>query len=776
MLTTLSEQAAYRGQIAHREWLHPQSARYGSLEPPPPARLREALAELGITRLYSHQAQAFEAARRGEHVGVLTATASGKTLCYQLPLLEAALADPRARGLLLFPTKALAQDQLRKLEALLRAAPLLRAGIYDGDTPQAERAGLRASANLLLSNPDMLHVGVLPNHQRWARFFANLRYVVIDEAHVYRGVFGSNVALLLRRLRRLCDEYGSRPQFICCSATIANPQEHLQTLIGAPVTLVDDDGAPRGSREFVFWNPPPIHRQAAAGEQQQVPQAGEKHKSDGATRRSTNAETTALFSTLVRAGIKTLTFTRARKIAELMLRYVQDALAKEAPELVGRVASYRAGYLPAQRRKIEQALADDELLGVISTNALELGVDIGGLDAVLLNGYPGTVASTWQQVGRAGRSGGHSLAVLVALEDPIDQFYMRHPEQFFGRSHEHARVNLENPYILADHLRCAAYEKPLSRDDERYFGAELAVLVNELSAEGLLRLRQGRAYAPIASYPAEEVNIRSSSSQQFELIDVSQGGKLIERVDAARALYELHPGAVYLHQGEEYLVTDLDLAQQRASARPASVSYYTQPRDVTDIQVLERLRERPLGPTSICFANVDVTRTIVGYRRKAHYSEIMLGAYELDLPPQSFATQAVFLTLPRPICQRVLTACGDLPGALHALEHAMIGMLPIFALCDRWDIGGVSTALHPDTGQATIFIYDGIPGGVGITELGYEQLEAWLGSTLHLLAECPCESGCPSCVHSPKCGNGNQPLDKGGAQLLAELILGNQAT
>jgi DEAD/DEAH box helicase domain-containing protein len=408
---------------------------------------------------------------------------------------------------------------------------------------------------------------------------------------------------------------------------------------------------------------------------------------------------------------------------------------------------------------------------VISTNALELGVDIGGLDAVLLNGYPGTVASTWQQAGRAGRSGGHSLAVLVAMEDPIDQFYMRHPEEFFGRSHEHARVNLENPYILADHLRCAAYEKPLSREDERYFGPELAPLVRDLAAEGLLVVRNARAYPPAASYPAEEVGIRSSSSQQFELVDSSREHRLIERVDAARALYELHPGAIYLHQGEEFLVTELDLAQHTAFARPASVSYYTQPRDVTDIQVIQAQRERPVGATVACFGTVDVTRTIVGYRRKAHYSEIMLGEHDLDLPSQSFETQAIWFTAPRAICQQVIAACGDLPGALHALEHTMIAMLPIFALCDRWDIGGVSTAFHPDTNEATIFIYDGVPGGVGIAELGFEQLEAWWRATLALLDECPCPSGCPSCVQSPKCGNGNQPLDKDGARALVECLL-----
>lgn len=751
-ITTLLDRPEHRERIVHVERLGPQMAQYAAPDAPLPAPLQAALAARNIARLYDHQAQAVDLARAGQHFGVVTATASGKTLCYHLPTLEALHENPRARAMYLFPTKALAQDQLRALRELAGDhLPHVRPAIYDGDTPQNERSTIRTSANVLLTNPDMLHIGILPNHATWSRFLSRLKIVVIDEAHIYRGVFGSHVALLLRRLRRLCQQHGSDPQFIFASATIGNPHDHLQTLLGDEVAIIEANGAPRGPRTIVFWNPP---LQSAASDQ----------------RASTNVETTGLFTELVERQIQTITFTRARKIAELLVRYARERLEPRHPDLAARIRSYRAGYQAQDRRAIEQALSRGDLVGLVSTNAMELGVDIGGLDAALLNGYPGTVASTWQQLGRAGRGQQPSLGVLVAFDDPMDQYWMRHPNEFFARPHEQARVALDNPYILGDHLLCAAYEQPLEAEETvQWFGEAALPLVEGLIADGLLKERAGKAYVPIGTYPAQHVSIRATGGETIELR--TEAGQLIERVPLNRAPFEIHNGAIYLHQGESYLVLELDLVQRVAIARQADVNYYTQPRDVTDVQVVEERARREAGTTIACFGAVDVRRTVVGYRRKALYKEDVLSDHELDLPPQQFVTHAMWFTLPRPVADRIKLAQQDLRGGLHAAEHAMIALLPLLAMCDRWDIGGVSTAWHPDTDAATIFIYDGVPGGVGITELGYEQLEAWWRMTRDLLRECPCADGCPSCVQSPKCGNGNQPLDKAVALDILETLL-----
>ncbi len=739
-LQTLREDPNNHDRIVHVQEEGPRAALFEDLDPPLAPSLQKALAAQGITRLYRHQAQAVAATRSGGHVGVVTATASGKTLCYHLPTLEALLADPRHRALYLFPTKALAQDQLRSLRELTVGLPHIRPAIYDGDTPQYERAAIRASANVLLSNPDMLHVGILPNHERWRRTLQNLRLVVIDEAHIYRGVFGSHVAQLLRRLRRICAYYGSSPQFVLASATIGNPRQHLTALIGDEVAIVDDDGAPRGPRTLIFWNPPLLSVASGA-------------------RRSANVETTALFADIVEREIRVLAFTRARKIAELLLRYARSRLDGPHRSLGKRIAAYRAGYTPEDRRAIERKLFDGELLGVVSTNALELGVDIGGLDVTILNGYPGTVASTWQQWGRAGRGQLPSAGFLVALDDPMDQYWMRHPAEFFTRSHEQARVALANRYILADHLLCAAFERPLEPEEMvRWFGDPALDVAQDLLARGDLAARGGRAFVPGDRYPAQEVSIRATGGEAVELR--TEDGRLVERVPLNRVPFEIHPGAVYLHQGESYLVLDLNLLERTAIARLADVQYYTQARDVTDIRVLAVEEQRAAGTTTACFGEVDVRRAVTGYRRKALYREDVISDHELDLPPQEFVTKAVWWTLPRPEVERLRTTGADLPGGLHGAEHAMIALLPLLAMCDRWDIGGVSTAWHPDTGEATVFVYDGVPGGVGISELGYARIEEWWRMTADLLRDCPCADGCPACVQSPKCGNGNEPLDK----------------
>jgi len=752
LVRTLRDDPVNHERIVHVHEQHPQVALYQDLQPSLPVPITRALAAGGVTRLYRHQAQAVAATRAGNNTGVVTATASGKTLCYHLPTLEALFHDPRGRALYLFPTKALAQDQLRSLRALTAGLPHIRAAIYDGDTPQAERAAVRASANIILSNPDMLHVGILPHHARWSRMLARLRFVVVDEAHLYRGVFGSHVALVLRRMRRICAIYGSKPQFILASATIGNPREHLEALVGEPVTVIDDDGAPRGPRTLIFWNPPLL-------------------SADSGARASTNVETTALFTDLVTREVRTLAFTKARKIAELLLRYARSRLDGSERRFSKQIASYRAGYSPEDRRAIEQRLFSGDLLGVISTNALELGVDIGGLDATIINGYPGTVASTWQQWGRAGRAHLASLGVLVALDDPMDQYWMRHPEEFFTRPHEHARIALRNPYILADHLRCAAYEQPLEPDETAHWFGEAALgVVDDLLTNGALAARGERVYVPGDSYPAHEVSIRATGGESVELR--AEDGRLIERVPLNRAPFEIHQGAIYLHQGESYLVLDLDLSRHQATGRLADAQYYTQARDSTDINVQSIIEERPAGTTMASFGEVNVRRWVSGYRRKALYREDVISDHELELPPQEFVTQAVWWTLPQPAAEQFRTAAADLPGGLHAAEHAMIALLPLLAMCDRWDIGGVSTAWHPDTGAATVFIYDGVPGGVGISELGYSRLEEWWRMTAELLRDCPCKEGCPSCVQSPKCGSGNEPLDKAVALTILELMLG----
>jgi DEAD/DEAH box helicase domain-containing protein len=602
--------------------------------------------------------------------------------------------------------------------------------------------------------------------------------VVLDELHTYRGVFGSHVALIVRRLRRLCAHYGAAPQFICCSATSANPQEHLQALVGDPVTLIDADGAPQGAREFVLWNPPVIETRRQGD--METGRYGETARSprlpftlspslESGRRRSTNIETANLLATLVRANVKTLAFTRTRRGAELVLRYTREALENSGSLLAKRVAAYRAGYTPEERRRLEQDFMCGDLLGLVSTNALELGVDIGGVDAVLIAGFPGTVASAWQQAGRGGRSQGNSLATLIAQDDPLDQFYMRHPEQFFSRPHEHARVALENPYILTDQLRCAMSELPLHDADSLWFGPTFPALRDWLLRHGeLAPLPDGRA-AATGKHPAAQVNIRSADGDPVALRDI-ESGRTIEQLSATRAPFEVYPGAIYLHQGDSYLVSALN--GRSADARRAQVNYYTQPREETSIAIERVQQERQIGPAKLYVGVVEVTRQVTGYRRKEHHSEALLSEHDLSLPPQVFRTIAVWWTVPEELCRRIELVCPDVVDGLHAMEHACIGLLPLFAQCDRADIGGLSQDMHPGTGLATIFVYDGVPGGVGIAQLGYEQAEEWWLQTRALLTDCPCAEGCPACIQSPKCGNGNQHLSKIGAAALASLLLG----
>jgi DEAD/DEAH box helicase domain-containing protein len=750
----------YRQQVVHIERIAPKDAAFGKLDKRLHPSLQACLKSLGISALYSHQAKALDAILAGNNVIIATPSASGKTLCYHLATVEALLRDRDSRAFYLFPTKALAQDQLRSLRQLLSFVSLegkgsqailaQAAATFDGDTPQSERASIRRQARVVLTNPDMLHLGILPNHQSWSRFLRNLKYVVVDEAHIYRGVFGSHVANVLRRLRRLCSFYGSTPQFVCCSATIANPQEHAQNLVGLPFESVVDDGSPHGEKYFTFWNPPFIDQARTS-------------------RRSSNSEAAFLLRELVQKSIRALVFARTRKLTELIYVYAREQLPTS---LRDKISPYRAGYLPEDRRRIEHQFFNGELLGLVATTALELGINIGDLDATVLTGYPGSIASAWQQAGRSGRTGHSSLSFLIALENPLDQYLMRNPDFFFSRNFDNAIINPGNPYILKPHLLCAAWEKPLEDNDEEFFGPGTGAMAAELEQEGMLRRRYGKWHpAPSISYPAQDVNIRSTSGQTYAIFD-SQNGQLLETVEASVALFQIHPGAIYLHQGDSYLVKELDLAQRIAWAQPVSADYYTQTMETTDLRITKLVKEKDCHGVKVYFGDVDVTTAVVGFKRLKQFTEEVITQEPLDLPPQNFPTKAFWFDLPQRAIARISAAALDFHGGLHACEHAAIGMLPLFALCDRNDIGGASTPLHPDTGKAQVFIYDAHPGGIGIAEKGFELVAELWQATLKAVEECPCAEGCPSCVQSPKCGNNNQPLDKEAAIILLEELTG----
>ncbi len=742
-----------------------QPERPARLDPAPATLhplLSAALEVRGVTDLYRHQTEALAAIGRGEHVIVATGPASGKSLCYTVPVLDAFLDAPgRARALYLSPTKALAQDQLRAFKEL--TAPLPRRPVietYDGDTEGSDRAAIRRSADVVLTNPEMLHLGILPNHRQWSRLLRQLKFVVIDEAHAYRGVFGSHFAFVIRRLRRIARLYGSEPQFVMASATLGNPKEHAEALTGLSVTPITEDGAPAGGRDFVLWNPPLIDDARSS-------------------RRSSMREGSELFTQAVGSGTKTLAFVRSRQAAELVFRYTRDDLSREGSPFAKRVSSYRAGYVPEERRAIERAFAEGDLMGVVATNAMELGIDVGDLDTAVLIGYPGSLAATFQQAARAGRRGERALAVLVAFDNPLDQYLMRHPDMLFRRGVEFALVSTTNPRILGPQFLCAAYEAPLSgRDadilcDEPLLGATLRAM----EREGVLLKRAGGRTgdqwhaSPSVGYPAESIHLRSVAGDQYALMEVDSG-RLLETIGEPEAFANAHPGAVYLHRGEEFVVQDLDLISHTATLAPATrLPYFTQSMDDTDLRVREPRASTTVGPTTASLGAVDISRSVIGYRRRRHDTNETLGVDYVDLPTREFETDAVWWTLPGSIVEEMRGRGLDVAGGLHAVEHAAIGLLPLFALCDRWDIGGLSTPRHPDTGEATIFIYDGHPGGIGIAERGFDVLPDLWEATRQLLVECPCEDGCPSCVQSPKCGNNNEPLDKACATLILDRLL-----
>jgi DEAD/DEAH box helicase domain-containing protein len=726
------EELAYLGEEALRP------ARSAPLPDELDLRVREAI---GVPELYTHQRLAWETAALGNHLVVTTGTASGKTLAFNLPVLDALVRDPRNRAIYLYPTKALAQDQFRTLAGY--RLPRLRPAIYDGDTPAEQRWQIRRSANLILTNPDMLHVGVLPHHDRWGDVLANLRFVVVDEAHVYRGVFGSHVANVLRRLRRLARIYGAEPLFLLASATIANPGELGRALIGESLTVIGDDAAPRARRTVVLWNPPLVDEELGL-------------------RASPLAEAAKLQASFVERGLRTLTFAKSRKAAELIHRFTADRLGDDS-----RLSPYRAGYTPEQRRTIERRLSEGDLLGVSATNALELGIDVGLLDAVISVGFPGTVASLRQQWGRAGRRG-HGLAVLVAGEDALDQYFMREPDKLLGRRVEAALLDHASPRILTGHVRAAAYEAPLDERDAELLGLEALAVAAE--NDELRKTRNGFVWAG-KDFPATRVGLRSAEPDAFSVVDASSGA-VLGLVERSRAYSTVHEGAVYLHLGESYLVRELDEAAMRVLAEPFRGEWYTQPKKETQTEIVHPLREEGRLGLSLVFGEIEVTEQVVGYERKTLRSQERIELVPLALPPTSFSTEAVWFS-PGPAQLEGLDAMPKLLGTLHAAEHAMIAMLPLWAMCDRWDIGGLSTNVHPQTGRPTIFVYDGHAGGIGITERGFVEFEGWVADTAEMIAGCPCTDGCPSCVQSPKCGNLNDMLDKAGARTLLERLGGH---
>jgi DEAD/DEAH box helicase domain-containing protein len=729
------EEVAYTGvEPAHEPKLDPLP---DDLDP----RVTSALVATGVTSLYRHQAEAWEAARRGENVVVTTGTASGKSLAFNLPVLDAIARDPKTRALYLYPTKALSQDQARSLAELRLKG--LKPAIYDGDTPGERRWQIRKWSNVVLTNPDMLHVGVLPHHDRWGDVLANLRFVVVDEAHVYRGVFGSHVGNVLRRLRRLARIYDAEPQFLLATATIANPGELALELTGEGATVVDRDTSARAEREVVIWNPPLLDAELGL-------------------RASPLGDAARLLSQLTSRGLRTICFAKSRKAAELIHRFTVERVEAAT---AARLAPYRAGYTAEQRRDIERRLVDGELLGVTATDALELGIDIGLLDCAISVGFPGTVASLRQQWGRAGRRD-RGLAILVASDDALDQFFAREPDALLSRRVEAAILDHANPRILDPHLLAAAFEAPLTEGDTDTLGSEAlrrAAELPELERTGAGYVWKGR------DYPAARVSLRSGDAEAFTVVD-GETGSLLGLVERDRAYSTVHEGAVYLHLGEQYLVESLSLEDRVAVVSPARVEWYTQAKKESETAIEESLRaDRRLG-VELDFGRVSVTEQVVAYARKAVRDGATIDVVPMLMPETTFETEAIWFC---PEAEHLdgLEQMPKLLGALHAAEHSLIALLPLWAMCDRWDIGGLSTNVHHQTGRPTIFVYDGHTGGVGITERGFERFDDWVDDTARLLQRCPCAAGCPSCVQSPKCGNLNEPLDKAGARLLLERML-----
>jgi DEAD/DEAH box helicase domain-containing protein len=728
----LKQDREFQLQLAGERSTPPLPAHY--IDFPVKDSLRKVLADREITQFYSHQARAVELIRQGENVLLMTPTASGKSLIYNIPVLESILDDPDAKALYIFPLKGLEQDQMKTLKELSSALGIDNAGeVYDGDTKATQRLLIREYLpNVIFTNPDMLHLALIPFHKKWEDFFRRLNYIVVDEIHAYRGVFGSHVAQVLRRLRRVCDFYGSAPQFISASATIANPAEHARALTGLPFTLIDESGAPSAGKHFFFLDPV----------------------------ESPYTLTTKLFVNCLENDLRTIVFTKSRKITELIYKWSLNY----APALKDRISPYRAGFLPVERRKIEDRLSSGDLLGVISTSALELGVDIGGLDCCILCGYPGSVSSTWQRAGRVGRKGEESFVFLVAIQDALDHYFMRHPGEFFEKSHEAAVIDPANTNILKKHLVCAAAEFPLGAADTAYDVETLSPVIDELASEkALLKAKRGNVWISSVRNPQKDVGIRAIG-ERFMLLNTS--GRLIGEMSGGRIFREAFPGAIYLHRGKQYRVDELDWIRKKAICSEVKVNYYTQPLSTGTTKILEEKEKRRCKDIPLHLGMLRITEKVVSYDKKRSYDNVKISNHPLDLPEHIFETEGLWFLINEAQKEEISSRSFDLGGTIHAVEHAVIACMPLFSFCDRGDVGGLSHTCFPLFGQPAIFIYDGHEGGIGLSQRAYDIFEELLETTLKVLDECPCNGGCPSCVQDPQCGNRNEPLDKQGACFL----------
>jgi DEAD/DEAH box helicase domain-containing protein len=722
----------------------PREAQFLEPERPIDPRLRERLAALGISRLFTHQATAFDLADAGHDVLVTTGTSSGKTLCYNLPVLQRCMREPAAKALYLFPTKALAQDQLGKLRKL--APPSFECDTYDGDTPKSQRPGIRNCAHIVLTNPDMLHLAILPNFSSWARFFRSLRYVVLDEMHAYSGVFGSHVALIMRRLRRLCEWQGSRPQFIACSATIANGPDLFQQLIGKTPETVREDGAASGKRHLLMWNPP--------------------DRGDG-KRASAHSESAQLLATMVWRGLRTIAFTRSRLAAEIVLRYAREGLSGIDPQLAQRLESYRAGYTPRERRDIERRLFGGDLMGLAATDAMELGIDVGDLDAVIMDGYPGSIGSLRQQTGRAGRSGRDALGILVARDNPLEQYYMRHPELLLGGTAEAVRVHPGNPFILSAQLRCAAHERPLAPNELESFPPEAIDRLEEMERTGDIVRRAGLWIHPSNDSPAAGVDIRGGGANQYTIFC---SGEILGTLEEWRAFQNAHPEAVYLHRGEQYVVEEFNEAARMVRVVKRKVDYYTQPMVESDVQPIQELASRSVGRATLRLCTMNVSAQMTGFRRKHIHDDSVLGIVDCLMPPHEMSTIGLEITINSPNLRP--ESIEPWTEGVHAFEHLLVGLAPGFVQCETRDLG--STYQGPSFGidGGVVYVYDGIPGGIGFSEGLLERAAEWFERVIEHLSACGCEDGCPSCTLSPWCPSGNDRLSRRNGIVVARFAAG----
>lgn len=740
ILETLRTAPFYADQIAGETVQSPRDAVYSELSVSLHPAVHSRLESLGISCLYSHQVEAIERASHGADLIVTAGTGSGKTVCYHLPALERILQEPSARAVFIYPTKALAQDQLGKLRSLLPHG--LRAATYDGDTPKSHRAAIRREAHIILTNPDMLHVGILPNHSSWTKFLRSLRFIAIDEIHAYSGVFGSHVALVLRRLLRLCEWHGTKPQIAAATATIRNPEDLFERLTGRTAHVISDDGAPRGERLFALWNPP---------------------KQDDGSRRSTIYETSKILETMVLEGRRAIAFSGSRIAAELVLSYARDAVKQRDARTAKKIEAYRAGYTVGERREIERSLFSGDLLALSSTNAMELGVDVGGLDVAIINGYPGSINSLRQQAGRAGRGNEDALAIMIAREDPLEQYLVDHPELLTKGHAEQIRIFPQNPHVLAPHIKCAAYERPLSPSELASFPDGTIEIVEQLESNGELVRRAGLWFYPAIPSPAADTDIRGAD----RIYVLEQKGEQMGMMEEWRAFQNAHPGAIYLHRGEQFIVRSLDPLAAKIEIEETKADYFTQSLVETSVWPTVSIQSKPLGSGMAHYEGLSVTSVVVGFLRRSLLTDSVISEESLEMPPRTISTVGIrFDIAPPPIQTEQKWSEG-----VHALEHLLLAMAPIIAKCEPRDLGSAYYPFWPQTGRPAIFIYDSAPGGSGISEALNDSLQEWIEIVADRLRNCPCGDGCPACILSPRCQYSNEHLDKAEAIAVAHTLI-----